>query len=233
MKSWFLKRSYPVHLIDTEMKKGKFKLREKTEKSKSKSVPFVVIYHLLLNCLHTIIRDNTCLFYMNEEVKNLFVPGITVSFRGACKLRRYLLRAKLHSLHRRVGSKKCAKNRCQVSDYVTDTDTFTSTVTGESFKINHQLNCDDRCIIYLLTCKEYQKKYIGETTDSFRYRWNNYKSNSRKLDRKDSCMQEHLYRHFSSSGHRGFLNDVSVTLCTSVMSLKVVFSKILISAAIC
>ena len=25
-------------------------------------------------------------------------------------------------------------------------------------------------------------------------------------------MQEHLYRHFSSPGHRGFLNDVSVIL---------------------
>ena len=25
-------------------------------------------------------------------------------------------------------------------------------------------------------------------------------------------MQEHLYRYFSSPGHRGFLNDVSVTL---------------------
>ena len=32
MKSWFLKRSYPEHLIDTEMKKVKFKSREKTEK---------------------------------------------------------------------------------------------------------------------------------------------------------------------------------------------------------
>ena len=25
-------------------------------------------------------------------------------------------------------------------------------------------------------------------------------------------MQEHLYRHFSSPGHRGFLNNVSVML---------------------
>ena len=25
-------------------------------------------------------------------------------------------------------------------------------------------------------------------------------------------MREHLYRHFSSPSHRGFLNDVSVTL---------------------
>ena len=29
---------------------------------------------------------------------------------------------------------------------------------------------------------------------------------------KESCMQEHLYRHFSSPGHRGFINGVSVTL---------------------
>ena len=210
MKSWFLKRSYPEHLFDTEMRKVKFKSREKPEKSKSKGVPFVVTYHPSLYCLHKIIRDNTYLLYMNEEVKNLFLPGPMLSFRGARKLSSYLVIAKLHLLHRKVGSKKCAKNRCEVCDYVTNT--FTSTVTGESFKINHQLNCDGRCIIYLLPCKQCQKQYTGENTDDFRYRWNNYKSNSRKFDRKESCMQKHLYRQFSSTGHRGFLNDVSVTL---------------------
>ena len=151
MKSWFLKRSYPEHLIGTEIKKVKFKPREKTKKSKSKGVLFVVTYHPSLNCLHIIIRDNTYLLYMNEEVRNLFLPGPMVSFRGVHKLSSYLVRAKLYPLHRKVGSKKCAKNQCEVCDYVTDTDTFTSTVTGETFKINNQLNCDDRCIIYPLT----------------------------------------------------------------------------------
>ena len=46
----------------------------------------------------------------------------------------------------------------------------------------------------------------------FRYRLNNYKSDPRKFDRKECCMQEHLYRHFSSPSHMGFLNDVAVTL---------------------
>ena len=119
------------------------------------------------------------------------------------------MKAKLYPLHRKVESKKYATSRCEVFEYVTDTDTFTRTATGESFKINHQLNCDDRCIIYLLTCKQCQKQYTGETMDDFRYRWNNYKSNSRKFDRKESCMQEHVYRH-SSPGHRVFLNDVPV-----------------------
>ena len=56
------------------------------------------------------------------------------------------------------------------------------------------------------------EQYTEETMDDFRYRQSNYKSNSRIFDRKESCMQEHLYRHFSSPCHRGFLNDVSVTL---------------------
>ena len=83
MKSWFLKRSYPEPLIDTEMKKVKLKSKGKTEKRKLKGVPFVVTYDPSLNCLHKIIRDKAYLLYMNEEVKNLFLPGPMVSFSSA------------------------------------------------------------------------------------------------------------------------------------------------------
>lgn len=31
-----------------------------------------------------------------------------------------------------------------------------------------------------------------------------------KFDMKESYMQEHLYRHLSSPGHTGFLNDGSI-----------------------
>ena len=30
---------------------------------------------------------------------------------------------------------------------VIEADTFTSTASGESFKINHKFNCDDKCLI--------------------------------------------------------------------------------------
>ena len=86
------------------MKKVKCKSREKTEKSKLERVPSVLTYHPSLNCLHKIIRDNTYLLYMNEEVNNLFLPGPMVSFRGARKLSSYLVKAKLYSLLRKVGS---------------------------------------------------------------------------------------------------------------------------------
>ena len=58
------------------------------------------------------------------------------------------------------------------------------------------------------TCKTCSKQYTGETTDQFRLIWNNYKSNDRKFKRGEPCMQEHLYEHFYSDGHNGFLEDV-------------------------
>ena len=130
---------------------------------------------------------------MNEELKNLFLPEPMVSFRSVRKLNSYLVRAKLYPLHLKVGSKKCATNCSGVCKYLTDTDTFASFVTGESFKISHQLNCDEKCIIYLLTCKQCQKQYTRKTTDNSRSRWNNG-----KFDWKESCMQEHIYIHFNS-----------------------------------
>ena len=122
------------------------------------------------------------------------------------------MRAKLYPLERFVGSRKCKKSRCEVCTIVPETGTFSSTVTGETFQINHELNCDDKCLIHLLKRKVCKKLYVGETTDAFRLRWNNYKDNDQKFQRNESCMQQHLYEYFYSQGHNGFLGNVSISL---------------------
>ena len=53
-------------------------------------------------------------------------------------------------------------------------------------------------------------KYVGKTFDAFRLRWNNYEVNNRKYLRKETRMQQHLFEHFSSEGHSGFLDDISI-----------------------
>ena len=119
---------------------------------------------------------------------------------------------KLYPIDRIVGSKGCGKKRCEVCVNVCETDTFSSTVTGETFKINHKLNCDNKCLIYLFTCECSGKQYVGETTGEFRFRWNNYKCNDRKYTRHEVCFQEHLFRHFLSGEHTGFLEIVKIRL---------------------
>ena len=85
-------------------------------------------------------------------------------------------------------------------------------VSLEKYKINHRLDCNDKCLVYLLTCNKCKKQYTGQTTDNFCGRWNNYKSKSKSFKRGEKYMQEHLYKHFESEGQTEFLDDVLIKL---------------------
>ena len=97
---------------------------------------------------------------------------------------------------------------------ISETDTFTCSNDGTTYKINHKFDCNEKCLIYLITCKKYFKQYVG--LDTFRSRWNNYKDNARKYERDHHCMQKHLYENFNLPGHTGFLEDVTVTLIDKI-----------------
>ena len=84
-------------------------------------------------------------------------------------------------------------------------------MTGETYIINNRFNCNRRCLVYLLTCNMCKIQYVGQTIDQFRLRWNNYKSDSRKHGQGATSLQQHLFNHFCTSGHCGFLEDVSLT----------------------
>ena len=154
MESWFLNRGYPSWLIKKEMEKVRNShLNDRKRAQKPQGVPRVIPYHPLFKTFGNIIRKHLNLLYMNEEVKRVFTPCPMVSFRGARKLSSYLVRTKLYSLERSVLSFKCSKRRCQVCENVCETDTFKSSVTKEEYKINHKFNCNEKCLIYLLTCQ--------------------------------------------------------------------------------
>ena len=139
---------------------------------------------------------------MNDEVKKAFTPGPMVSFQGTRKLSSYLVTEKLYPLEKSVGSFKCNGKRCQVCINVTESNTFSSSVDKKEYVINHSFNCNDKCIIYLLTCNKCKMQYAGKTVDDFRLRWNNFKDNNRKYLRKESCMKQHFNTYLNTSQAR-------------------------------
>ena len=171
MKSWLSQRGYPQKLIQTETSQVKFSGRRVFPRAKvEKGVPLVVTYDPLLKTIRKIIYDNLCLSYRNEELKHHFTPGPMVSFRSYRKISTYLVRAKLYPVERSVGSFNCKRPRSKISTYVNETDSFTSTATGETNKINHKFDCMEKFLIYLLTCNKCRKQYVGQTVDNFCYR---------------------------------------------------------------
>ena len=55
----------------------------------------------------------------------------------------------MNPLDRVVGSTKRGKKRYKVCMNVSETNTFTSKITGETYKINHKLTFDNNCLICL------------------------------------------------------------------------------------
>ena len=76
----------------------------------------------------------------------MFTPGAMVSFRGALKLRNYLVRAKLYPLERSAGSSICQGKRYQVCMNVTENNTFFISVNKKEYVINHSFNCNEKFI---------------------------------------------------------------------------------------
>ena len=84
--------------------------------------------------------------HMNVEVKKIFTSVPVVLFKCSHKISSYLVRSKLYPLARVERPTRYGKKRCKVYINISEMDTFTSTVTGETLKVNHKLNSDGhRC----------------------------------------------------------------------------------------
>ena len=119
-------------------------------------MPFVVTFHPKLMFLGKKIKVFSKYLDIDLEVKTVFIPTPMVSFRCVRKIRDYLARAKIYPLEQNGGSKKYKKSRCEVCNNIESTDFFSSTVTGNTYKINHYFNCNSKCSVYLIcrTCKQ-------------------------------------------------------------------------------
>ena len=88
------------------------------------------------------------------------------------------------------------KARCLTCNNIRETDSFECSTDGKQYNVNHRLNCDSKCVVYLLACKVCKKQYVGETTDKFRYRWNNYKACHKKAVNNEAYTQMFFHQHF-------------------------------------
>ena len=120
------------------------------------------------------------------------------------------MRAKLYPAEGKRDSYKYGSSRCQVCNNIEETKRFSSIDIGKIYKINHHLCCNDKCLIYLLTCKDCGKQYTGKTVNEFRLRWNNYKDSDKAFLRGEDKKQKFLHEHFLKDDHHRFEKDVSI-----------------------
>ena len=64
--------------------------------------------------------------------------------------------------------------------------------------INPTFDCNEKCLIYRLSCKSCGKQDVGNTTNHFGSRWNNYENDVRKAKsgNMENVKQKFLQSHF-------------------------------------
>ena len=98
------------------------------------------------------------------------------------------------------------------------TDICSSTVTGETYKINYYFNCDSKCLVCSITRRTCELQCTGQTCGAFWKRWNNYRSCTRKAEKDEEYKQKYLHKLFLQDDH----HNAQVILIdkTSFRSLK-------------
>ena len=171
-------RDYPQKVVSKQIDKVVFGKQPTRKDTSEEGVPFVATNHRKLKDLGKLIKNSHLFLYSDSEIQRVFSPAPIVSYRSARKIKDYIARSKLYPIERKIRSYSCGNSRCQVCTSIQVIDTFSSFVTKSAYKINHNLNCNSKCLICLLSCKTCGKQHTDKTVDKFRSRWNNYKKDA-------------------------------------------------------
>jgi len=71
----------------------------------------------------------------------------------------------------------CRAKLCKLCNSIIPTNNFNSAITGKTYNINTDMNCNSTCCIYLICCTKCHKQYVGETKRKLKDRINNHRSN--------------------------------------------------------
>ena len=95
-------------------------------------------------------------------------------------------------INTRLSSITSCNNYDICNNYMIFDNTFNCTVTGKSYFIRGQLNCESIYVIYLITCYKFLEQYVGSAV-KFKTRFRIHKSDIKT--KKERCGSA---RHFNS-----------------------------------
>lgn len=220
MKSWFLNRGYNEKLLNRQVDRARSKTRRETlqpkpiSRSEEGYVPLVLDFHPALSKVSSILSELQPILSNCSATSVIFPDNPFLSYRRTRNLKNSLVRTKLPSVNNLelTGMCPCGKTRCQICKFIMGGRTFSDSFSKQEFYINYRFDCDSVGVVYLLSCKKCNKQYVGNTTTSFRKRFNNHKSSLQRYGRGQRGIPgEYLYAHFFSNGHGG-LSDLSATI---------------------
>lgn len=124
-----------------------------------------------------IVLKHLDVLYIDKEVRRVFTLKPMILFHNARKLSICLVTAELYST---LGYNKCDRKHWDICMNINETSIFTSFVKIETYMINYRFDCNERCLVYILTCNKSKMQYVKQKINESCGIQNDYKNDSRK-----------------------------------------------------
>ena len=207
----YLRRGYPLDLIEESINKATNQNRErllnpphKSGTKKVNRVPLVITYNPANPNFMKTIKKYWPLLDLSKKCKLAFTEPPLIAYRRNKNLNDKLVRASAPTTKQpnnqapvyRCLSKTLFCIYCPKKDMP---DQYTSTHTGRSYTGPTNYKCGVRNVIYLITCRKCQKQYVGQTYRPYKERISEHLSYARRKK-----MDTATGKHFSLPGHTHF-----------------------------
>ena len=164
MRSFFLNRNYPAHVIDHAIRKvstiDRATALAPNSRSSNSRIPFTLTYHPFNNLIKPIINRNFSLLQTDSNTSNIFNERPLFSFKRDRNLRSFLVKGAFHSV-KEPGTFRCSRPICSTCPYIVSH----THITGpkSSLNITDHFNCITPNVVYCIKCSHCNLLYIGKT----------------------------------------------------------------------
>ena len=97
----------------------------------------------------------------SEEHREVFPEPPVIAFRRCKNLKDILVRARLSNKgnggNDKKGCSRCGKSRCQVCNFMSNSEHFHSNIDSREYWINYSFNCESSNVVYLVLA---QSQYV-------------------------------------------------------------------------
>jgi hypothetical protein len=198
MAKWLKLRNYPEQLINDAIEKCSddnqsiYRSNDKQEETNGNTINFVTTFNPNNPEIYPTVNKCFDILKMNDETKNVFKNNsLRKSYKQPKNLKKLLTKAKFETEKIILKVNKCNKPRCKTCLSII-VGTEMQMENGEIFKINSNMNCNSRNLIYILKCNGCPRTYIGETSDALNLRINVHRQQIRDPNLRHLYVSKHL-----------------------------------------
>ena len=196
-KGYLKFQGYNADLVDKQFDRAlsneRSELLKKYVKPDKKVFPLVLDYNPILPYIQKVIKKHVHLLRSSPELLEIFPSrSIFPVYRRTKNLKDILAPSKccgdngVNQAEREMGGCFKCSSRCDLcKNFLIQDSKFKNSSTGRTYKINQNLSCSSKNVVYLASCIKCNLQYEGSTSTAFKVRFRNHKS--AMLPNKKTC----------------------------------------------